>query len=108
MKRYIYSTLFIIFGLISFTKPAFADISCSTQYGGTQICITTEQHQEQSQTTQALTALPQPTVAPAVLGATTITELPKTGPEGGLLTLFAPFAGLLIGKKLLRVGKTRS
>ncbi len=105
MKKYIYSAAVIVFGLISFTKPVFADISCSTQYGGTQICITTEQHQEQTLTTQAVAALPQPTVTPAVLGAAKITELPKTGPEGGLLTLLSPIAGLLIGKRLLRVGK---
>lgn len=36
-----------------------------------------------------------------------IKQLPKTGPEGWLLTLFGSIVGLIVGNRLVRVGKVR-
>lgn len=44
MKKWLYLTVFVI-GLLFLSKPAFAAVRCETQYGGTQVCVTTGQIQ---------------------------------------------------------------
>lgn len=44
MKKFVYSIVFVIgFSLLS--QPAYAAVRCETQYGGTQVCVTTGQLQ---------------------------------------------------------------
>lgn len=48
MKKLIYLIVFVI-GLLFFGKPTFAAVRCETQYGGTQVCVTTGQLQVNKQ-----------------------------------------------------------
>lgn len=44
MKKWLYLAVFV-FGISLLSKPAFAAVRCETQYGGTQVCVTTGQLQ---------------------------------------------------------------
>src|SRR5687768_6560111 len=39
MKK-VFAFVLFVSGLLAFATPAFADVSCTTQYGGTQVCVT--------------------------------------------------------------------